>query len=105
MNEDLINRIWDKANPITGFNPDIWRQDFAGAWIRKDHYGLHNKYGWEIDHVEPKSSGGTDDLDNLQPLHWRNNESKKDDFPSFSTVVTSEGKINIVRIRKWLIRR
>ena len=34
-----ILQVWEKAKTVEGRNPDIWRQDFAGAWIRKDSYG------------------------------------------------------------------
>lgn len=55
----------------------MWRQDFAGAWIRRDAYGTHTQYGWEIDHLRPISKGGTNEIENLTVLHWRNNLRKK----------------------------
>ena len=37
-----------------------------------------SKHGWEIDHINPVSNGGTDNIDNLQPLYWKNNADKGD---------------------------
>lgn len=58
----VLYQVWNKAKVITGFDPDIWRKDFAGAWIRRDAFGKQGKYGWVIDHLKPKSIGGTDDF-------------------------------------------
>lgn len=60
----MVLHVWEKASSVAGYDPDIWRKDFAGAWIRKDSYGLHTKYGWEVDHLQPLSKGGTNDLGN-----------------------------------------
>ena len=63
-------------------------KEFGYFFIRKDAFGrsmaLHdfgkkNDNGWEIDHIIPVSKGGTDDLSNLQPLHWKSNMSKGED--------------------------
>jgi len=37
--------------------------------------------GGTIDHRKPRSAGGTDDPDNLQPAHRRCNEVKSDRIP------------------------
>ena len=74
--DELIDKVWSGATVAKGRNPDVWRKDFAGAWIRRDHYGVFSKFGWQIDHIKPKSAGGDDSIDNLQALHWRNNKSK-----------------------------
>lgn len=60
-----ILHIWEKAISVPGYDPDIWRKDFAGAWIRKDSYGMQTKYGWEVDHLRPLSKGGDNNEDNL----------------------------------------
>lgn len=99
-----VGRVWDKATIVPNYNPDIWRKDFAGAWIRKDAYGQRTKYGWEVDHLVPVSHGGSDDLSNLTALHWQNNVTKGQDYPIFKTSVTSEDNRNISLIKSWQLR-
>lgn len=100
--EEQIEQVWQKARVLANNNPDVFRQDYAGAWIRRDQYGMRNgKYGWEIDHCQPESLGGSDQIENLYPLHWRNNVSKGDDYPSWKTVLTSVGNKNIDGDRFW----
>ena len=55
--DELIDKVWSGATVAKGRNPDVWRKDFAGAWIRRDHYGVFSKFGWQIDHIKPKSAG------------------------------------------------
>ena len=83
----MVLHVWEKASSVAGYDPDIWLKDFAGAWIRKDSCGLHTKYGWEVDHLQPLSKGGTNELANLAPLHWQNNQTKGADYPIFNTSV------------------
>lgn len=100
MNE-LSEEVWKHSTPLDGLNPDIWRKDFAGALIRRDQYGVSCKYGWVIDHIKPKSLGGDDTLYNLQALHWRNNAAKGNNYPEFESCITSNGKDNIYKERRW----
>ncbi len=99
-----ILNIWEKAISVPGYDPDIWRKDFAGAWIRKDSYGMKTKYGWEVDHLRPLSKGGDNNEDNLIALHWQNNRTKGADYPNFNTSLTSDGNRNIEKIKKWQIQ-
>ena len=69
--------VWDKAENIPLVSPDIARRDKAGKMIKKVHYGDRSKKtGWEIDHSKPRAEGGTDHLNNLQALNWRDNVKK-----------------------------
>lgn len=104
FSQSIIDEVWNKAIIVSNNDPNVWRKDYAGAWIRKDMYGKETEYGWEIDHQHPVSRGGTDDLVNLKPLHWRNNHRKSDDYPSFYTEVSSQGVHNVIRIQSWIIR-
>ena len=79
FSDSIVNEVWEKAKVIQGVNPKVKRKDKCGATIVKSAYGDHNSnFGWDVDHIKPKSKKGTDALSNLQPLHWKNNASKGD---------------------------
>ncbi len=73
-----IQDTWEEAKPIRGKNPNVWRKDKCDNKIRFGSYGTIGEYGWEIDHKNPKSKGGSNQDRNLQPLHWEENRKKSD---------------------------
>lgn len=96
--------VWRKATPVEDVNKDVFRQDYAGAWIRFDDYGNRNsQYGWEIDHLKPLAQGGEEDMDNYLPLQWQNNVKKGDDYPRWATAVTADGQNNVEQEKYWKI--
>ncbi|WP_303318580.1 HNH endonuclease signature motif containing protein [Flavivirga abyssicola] len=71
--------VWKKGKIIPGLDSDTWRNDDCRKKMKWDDHGDRNSsYGWEIDHIDPVSNGGSDHIDNLQPLHWENNADKAD---------------------------
>ena len=70
--------VWEKAKPIRSKPSGQYRLDPYGHTIRRDSYGKHSATGWEIDHIKPKSKGGSDHPRNLQALHWATNLDKAD---------------------------
>lgn len=69
--------VWSKGKVVDGYDPDEWRKDFFGRWMKFSEYGNRDsKCGWEIDHVIPRARGGEDVFDNLQPLQWESNLEK-----------------------------
>ena len=71
-----IEAVWRKGTPEPGW-PDR-RRDACRASMQRTLYGKIVARGWEIDRIVPVSRGGTDRLDNLQPLQWENNRHKAD---------------------------
>ena len=84
-NEATKLAVWAKARSIESegnFPAHMWRRDICGSAIRYSDHGDRNaEFGWEIDHLVPTNRGGTDDLWNLQPLHWKHNAAKGDTYP------------------------
>jgi 5-methylcytosine-specific restriction endonuclease McrA len=69
--------VWQKATIVPGYDAAVIRKDRCGAWIRLADFGNRNSlYGWEVDHIVPTSRNGDHTIDNVQPLHWRNNAAK-----------------------------
>lgn len=42
----------------------------------KSSYGLFSKMGWNVDHSKAVANGGTDHLNNLNPMNSRANSAK-----------------------------
>ncbi len=80
--QQRMRRVWEKGIVVPELDPTAWRRDRYGALIRRDAYGnALSPYGWEVDHYYPKASGGTDAINNLQPLQCQNNRKKGDAIP------------------------
>lgn len=75
------DQAWNNARKLKSENPDVWRQDDYGNKIRKASYGTKGEFGWEIDHKNPKSKGGSDAPKNIQVIHWKENREKGDKYP------------------------
>jgi hypothetical protein len=74
--KEELDRIWEKGKPIAGKDPDLYREDIYGNEMYKPSYGKMTQMGWNVDHSKPQSRGGTNHLNNLQPMNGRANSSK-----------------------------
>lgn len=110
MTEEQIQEAWNRATKVEGYDKDLYRKDACGAWIIRSKYGdTDSRYGWVVDHIVPQSllreEGFSEEMINnrlnLRALQHENNASKRDDYPSYTAVVTSEGAENI-RVTKYL---
>lgn len=49
INGQLIRQVWEKGNQIVGQDPDVFRVDVQGCWIRKKDFNNSDSiYGWTI---------------------------------------------------------
>lgn len=96
MDKAMALRIWEDI-----YGDDKWAQDCFGTWMYKSDYGDREKrrnnrpggtgeyyeYGWEIDHIRPKSSFEDENdaelKNNYEPMNWNNNNRKGDNYPNF----------------------
>jgi hypothetical protein len=72
----VINAVWDKAQSEYGFF--FFKRDRFGEIIAKHHYSEQSQYGWYIEYIVPLTDGGTNDIDNLRPVHWKNSARASD---------------------------
>lgn len=79
--EGIKRAVWQKGTIIPNYSPDQWRWDKCGFVMKwSEHGNRQSEHGWEIDHINPVSNNGSDELNNLQPLNWRNNADKGDNL-------------------------
>jgi hypothetical protein len=77
FDEAIIEAVWNRAQPSSDHPP--MRVDAHGALMWRQGYGNTNsKFGWEIGYKRSLAKGGTDELDNLEPLQWENNRRNGD---------------------------
>ncbi len=104
ITEELKKEVWAKGIAVEEYPEDKVRKDACGAFMLYEKFGnRQSPYGWEIDHICPISileglNISSDDIDNivnLRPMNWENNNSKGDDYPSYSSVVTAGEDCNI----------
>lgn len=70
------DKVWEKGAKIRGKDPNKYRKDKCGNIMYYGSYGKDTDMGWNIDHSKPKSKGGTDHLNNLNPMNSKMNKSK-----------------------------
>ena len=103
--DDLLNELWEKANPVDGYDSTLVRKDPCGAWIQRDKYNDRDSdFGWEVDHVYPqallKEKGADldeiDNIANLRAFNWHKKVSKGLYYTVYHIAVKSEDDKNVV---------
>lgn len=70
LDEDLIQKVWEKGRGAADRATDEWRTDECGAWMHRAQYGNADaEFGWKILNV---SAGGANRVENLRPFHRAN---------------------------------
>lgn len=105
MDSTMVLSVWKSARKVEGLDDSMFRKDACGALIMFDKYGKQNPFGWEIDHIFPVSLGGDDNLTNLRALHYLNNRSKADDYPSYTACVRFDGRENVTDERNLTVNK
>lgn len=114
FSNEIIEAVWKKGRKIEGKDPDVYRLDAAGAIIKKDNRRVNTQFGWEIDHIYPKTKlkeagipeNKWDDLINLRPLQADNNRKKGDDYPDYfrEKVMNEETFKNVTDVKEKTIK-
>jgi 5-methylcytosine-specific restriction endonuclease McrA len=73
--------VWKKARSVSGKNPNLYRRDSQGNVIYKPAYGRSSPMGWQVDHIWPRSKGGSEARRNLQALQTGANKRKSNKTP------------------------
>lgn len=112
--KSFLDTIWEKGIIVDNYDSKIVRKDACGAWIIRDLFGdKDSSYGWEVDHIVPKSlleKRGYEDeeidaIENLRPLNCANNNSKSDSYPSYKAVLIAKGESNISCDKTFVINQ
>ena len=82
FHKDTIQEVWKKRGKPHPWGSG-WGYDAYGNSIKYEDYGnSKSQWGWDIDHSKPLANGGTDHLNNLQPLKcYDNRVVKSDNYP------------------------
>ena len=72
---------WNRAKPIRGKNPNLYRRDGLVNEIYKPAYGRKGPKSWEVDHSHPKAKGGSNRPRNLQAMQTKANSRKGSKYP------------------------
>ena len=73
--------VWQKARRVKGKNPNLYRRDSRGNLIYKPAYDRDSPMGWQVDHIWPRSKGGSAARRNLQALQTGANKRKSNKTP------------------------
>lgn len=67
--KEVIESVWNFAEIVPGNDPDLWRKDESGNWIRRLDYGKReSEFGWEI--FDPGIGRHSQGVYAMRPMQW-----------------------------------
>ena len=54
------DKLWDTCPEMKRKDPDLYRRGANGDVMYKHSYGKSSDMGFQVDHIKPKSHGGSD---------------------------------------------
>lgn len=101
-------KVWKKQ-----FGKKTEAVDFSGRKIMLEEHGnTESPYGWNIDHIKPKSLGGGRNYENLIACNIQTNHEKDCMYPIFIAnnnlfyvergKIISAGKENLIKLAKTI---
>lgn len=78
LTQQQIDFVWNLAPTSAGEDPAKVRRCGCrcGKKIVKSQRTRDKDHAWEVDHTFPHSKGGSDNIANWKPLHWKCNAAK-----------------------------
>lgn len=70
LDDETIQRVWERARGTGDQDPTHWRKDECGAWINREHFDDgRSEFGWKIADTQAGRAG---DPEQLRPFHHAN---------------------------------
>jgi len=94
-----IQEVWEKATAVPNFDPEVYRKDPFGAWIKRSEYGntsLHVSLGWIIEEGNYLCFDSQEGDTRLMPIQWENSTVKKGNHDN-QQYVTAWGIKNVLK--------
>ncbi|MEM6916225.1 MAG: hypothetical protein AAF491_06615 [Verrucomicrobiota bacterium] len=67
---EVVENVWGFAEVVPGNDPDLWRKDEWGNWIRRIDYGRReSEFGWEI--FDPGIGRHSQGVYAMRPMQWK----------------------------------
>ncbi|QOI98534.1 MAG: hypothetical protein HRU69_14020 [Flammeovirgaceae bacterium] len=95
FSDKQIQDVWNKGTTVENYDSVKYRKDVCGALDATRQVRERGNFRLGNRPCLSRVKRGDETLINLRPMHWENNRSKADDFPSYTAVKTSNDTKNV----------